>query len=470
MIGMLDQLLGISRSRPRPRPSWGRCRSDLNPPPARGEARSAWPGRMPSRMIVGSGDAESKVRSAELPKILHLHALFSLLWAPGFALSPCFRSHSTLPAPLSRAPPPSRQSTPPGKLTTPSIGPDGLDSARSRDLHRSLPRCFSTSAGPPREPTSDESCATPPTAPGLGTPRGSPLSRPRSSARCPPRRPRSSRRSGPTRCRSRFRTSTPMRRRRGRLRWSSSAIVHLQLRLRRRLAVWGRSIAGLDATDYGIPSDATQNILWRIENGELPAHPKVVVLQAGANNLGTDLESPEDTLAGIENLVDVIHALSPTSKILVVGIFPVGEPTDPIGPRSPRSTASSRGSSTTGRASSSTSAPPCSAPTARSRPSPPTRPRPPQRPRLSGWAAAMIGPLRMLLGVDPSPTAVLPLPMNFAPSRGRTPICRSPRRPGFTSRSWPCARPDRTDRRRELPGRRRLALGPGVGHPPLGRL
>ena len=95
---------------------------------------------------------------------------------------------------------------------------------------------------------------------------------------------------------------------------------------------WSRTIAPLDAQDYGEPADATQNILWRVENGEFPAHPKVVVLQAGANNLGTDGESPEDTLIGIENLVNVIRALSPSSKILLVGMVPVGGPANRFRP------------------------------------------------------------------------------------------------------------------------------------------
>ncbi len=92
-------------------------------------------------------------------------------------------------------------------------------------------------------------------------------------------------------------------------------------------SVWARSIAPLDAADFGVLSDATQNVLWRVENGELPAaHPRVIVVQIGANNLGTLGESTQVTLAGIENLVKVMHALSPTSKILLVGMLPVGTP------------------------------------------------------------------------------------------------------------------------------------------------
>ena len=73
---------------------------------------------------------------------------------------------------------------------------------------------------------------------------------------------------------------------------------------------------------------ATQNDpLAGRELRELPAaHPRVIVVQIGANNLGTLGESTQVTLAGIENLVKVMHALSQTNKILLVGMLPVGTP------------------------------------------------------------------------------------------------------------------------------------------------
>jgi lysophospholipase L1-like esterase len=96
---------------------------------------------------------------------------------------------------------------------------------------------------------------------------------------------------------------------------------------------WGKDISPLNAANFGEQGDTTQNILWRIENGEFPkVPPKVVVIQAGANNLGTFGESPGVTLLGIENLVNVVHSMSPTSKILVVGMFPAGPPSDPMRP------------------------------------------------------------------------------------------------------------------------------------------
>jgi hypothetical protein len=53
------------------------------------------------------------------------------------------------------------------------------------------------------------------------------------------------------------------------------------------LANWKQNFFGWNAADFGWGADQTQNILWRLENGELDAvNPKVVVLLAGTNNLG----------------------------------------------------------------------------------------------------------------------------------------------------------------------------------------
>src|SRR5204863_5755 len=53
------------------------------------------------------------------------------------------------------------------------------------------------------------------------------------------------------------------------------------------LANWKQNFFGWNAADFGWGADQTQNILWRLENGELDGvNPKVVVLLAGTNNVG----------------------------------------------------------------------------------------------------------------------------------------------------------------------------------------
>jgi len=95
------------------------------------------------------------------------------------------------------------------------------------------------------------------------------------------------------------------------------------------LANWQQNFHGWNAADFGWGADQTQNILWRLENGELDGvNPKVVVLLAGTNNVGSaSLEGDVDAKAhevtrGLEAIVRVIRAKAPAATVIVMGIFP----------------------------------------------------------------------------------------------------------------------------------------------------
>ncbi|HEV3162888.1 MAG TPA: GDSL-type esterase/lipase family protein [Isosphaeraceae bacterium] len=95
--------------------------------------------------------------------------------------------------------------------------------------------------------------------------------------------------------------------------------------------VWNAQIAPFHAEDFGIVSDVTQNVLWQIENGELDGHPKVVVLLIGTNNLGGIYQTPQETASGVAAIVQEIRTISPTTKVLLMGLFPRGAlPSDPL--------------------------------------------------------------------------------------------------------------------------------------------
>ncbi|HAO77374.1 MAG TPA: GDSL family lipase, partial [Verrucomicrobia subdivision 3 bacterium] len=100
--------------------------------------------------------------------------------------------------------------------------------------------------------------------------------------------------------------------------------------------IWPQLYAPRHAANFGIGWDRIQNVLWQIENGELEnISPKVVVLLIGTNNTGNeDNGQPRNTtpeiIAGVSNLVRQIQFRQPQSKILLLGIFPRGEKTDPI--------------------------------------------------------------------------------------------------------------------------------------------
>jgi lysophospholipase L1-like esterase len=92
---------------------------------------------------------------------------------------------------------------------------------------------------------------------------------------------------------------------------------------------WKKNFFGWNAADFGWGADRVENILWRLENGELDdVHPKVIVLLAGTNNVGNRVppEGAESTVAnvtkGLEAVVRVMQSKAPNAVIFLMGIFP----------------------------------------------------------------------------------------------------------------------------------------------------
>ena len=100
--------------------------------------------------------------------------------------------------------------------------------------------------------------------------------------------------------------------------------------------LWATNFAPRHAANFGVGWDRIQNVLWRIENGELDGiAPKVVVLLIGTNNCGDeDNGRPRNTapeiIDGISNLVRQIQSCLPRTKIILFGIFPRGATDDPV--------------------------------------------------------------------------------------------------------------------------------------------
>jgi lysophospholipase L1-like esterase len=78
--------------------------------------------------------------------------------------------------------------------------------------------------------------------------------------------------------------------------------------------------------NLGISGETTEQVLWRLLNGELDGiHPKVVMIMIGTNNLGIDPdEKPERVAAGIKKIIETVRAKQPQAKILLLAIFPRG--------------------------------------------------------------------------------------------------------------------------------------------------
>jgi len=95
-------------------------------------------------------------------------------------------------------------------------------------------------------------------------------------------------------------------------------------------ASWRKSLAPLGAAAFGVPEDLAQDLLWRVENGELAGHPRVAVVEIGTNNLGA-ADSVSDTVTAITGVVHAIEAESPSTEILLLGLLPRGaSPADPL--------------------------------------------------------------------------------------------------------------------------------------------
>lgn len=90
---------------------------------------------------------------------------------------------------------------------------------------------------------------------------------------------------------------------------------------------WDEFYALRNAGNIGYGWDKTENVLWRLTHGEIDnIAPKVVVVMIGTNNTPT-MEAPE-IVAGITAICRTLHERLPDAKILLLGIFPRGDPTD----------------------------------------------------------------------------------------------------------------------------------------------
>lgn len=98
-------------------------------------------------------------------------------------------------------------------------------------------------------------------------------------------------------------------------------------------ALYDQLVAKYHAFDFGISGDRTENVLWRVEQGQLDGQdPKLVMLMIGTNNLGNCKN--EQIAAGVNAVLDTYEKHCPSAHILLLGIFPRGHlANDPNRPR-----------------------------------------------------------------------------------------------------------------------------------------
>jgi lysophospholipase L1-like esterase len=109
-------------------------------------------------------------------------------------------------------------------------------------------------------------------------------------------------------------------------RWGCSDAAYRGL-----LESWKTNFHGWNAGDFGWGGDRVENVLWRLQNGELDGvNPKAVVLMAGTNNLreerdrkaDSEAAQVEEVVSGLRAVLVVIHAKAPAAKVVLMGITP----------------------------------------------------------------------------------------------------------------------------------------------------
>ena len=88
-------------------------------------------------------------------------------------------------------------------------------------------------------------------------------------------------------------------------------------------SLWEEHFAPLDAANFGIGGDMTENLLWRLQNGAKgKLDPRVVVLMIGTNNLGIRGDDPAEVALGVEAVIDLLQSSFQGAHIALLGILP----------------------------------------------------------------------------------------------------------------------------------------------------
>lgn len=93
--------------------------------------------------------------------------------------------------------------------------------------------------------------------------------------------------------------------------------------------LWQELFSGENVLNLGYGYDRTQNVLWRIANGEVANQdPKMIVVNIGTNQFSIspnyDGDTPETAVAGIREVVETLHARFPAAHLVVMNLFPRG--------------------------------------------------------------------------------------------------------------------------------------------------
>lgn len=93
---------------------------------------------------------------------------------------------------------------------------------------------------------------------------------------------------------------------------------------------WAHTFGSRPVLNLGFGWDRTQNVLYRIQQGELDGlHPRLVVIHIGTNNLaGTKnarANTPAEIAEAIGVIVDRVQEKCPDAAVVLMAVFPRGE-------------------------------------------------------------------------------------------------------------------------------------------------
>lgn len=91
---------------------------------------------------------------------------------------------------------------------------------------------------------------------------------------------------------------------------------------------WAKYFEPRDAANLGYGWDRTENVLWRLQHGEVDGlKPKAIVLLIGTNNL--ELNTTEDIVLGVKAIATEVRQRCPGAKLLILAL-PRGSAHDPL--------------------------------------------------------------------------------------------------------------------------------------------
>jgi lysophospholipase L1-like esterase len=95
--------------------------------------------------------------------------------------------------------------------------------------------------------------------------------------------------------------------------------------------VWDRHFGDIPTLNLGFSGDRTENVLWRLQHGEVDGlEPDLVVVMIGTNNTGHRMDPPAAIAAGVRAILAELDNRLPDSEVLLLAIFPrSAEASDP---------------------------------------------------------------------------------------------------------------------------------------------